>query len=78
MQFQINSRKKTGEEIPRSSRLELLEINVASSDAEENTSGPENRGATADLLLLRKLLAICQMSKEPSFLELTDSCFISM
>ena len=40
MQFQINSRKKTGEEIPRSSRLELLEINVALSDAEENTSEP--------------------------------------
>ena len=40
MQFQINSRKKTGEEIPSSSRLELLEINVALSDAEENTSEP--------------------------------------
>ena len=55
---------KTGKEIPKSSRLEFLEKflvnNFALSDAEDNTSGPLNRGGIADLPLLRTLLAICQ------------------
>ena len=45
----------------------------ALSDAEDNTSGPLNRGGTVDLFLLRILLAICQKSQEPSFWELMDS-----
>ena len=58
---------KTGKEIPESSRSELLEKfsanNFASSDAEDNTSGPLNSGDIADLPLLRTLLAIRQKSK---------------
>ena len=53
---------KTGKEIPQSSRLEFLEMfstsNFALLDAEDNTSGPFNRGGIADLPLLRTLLAI--------------------
>ena len=52
MQFQIS--------------LEFLEKfsanNFALSDVEYNTSGPLNRGAIADLPLLRRMLAICQKS----------------
>ena len=68
---------KTGKEIPESSRLEFLEKflakNSALSDAEDNTSGPLNRGGIADLPLLRTLLTICQKSREPSFWEVMDS-----
>ena len=53
-------------EIPESSRLEFLERfsanNFALSNAEDNTSGPLNRGGIADLPLLRTLLAIRQNS----------------
>ena len=38
----------------------------ALSEVQENTSGPLNRGSIADLPL-RTLLAICQISPEPSF-----------
>ena len=58
---------KTGKDIPESSRLEFLEKflanNFASSDAEDNNSGPLNIGGIADLPLLRTLLAICQKSR---------------
>ena len=47
--------------------------NSALSDAEDNTSGPLNRGGIADLRLLRTLLAICQKSREPSCWEVMDS-----
>ena len=72
MQFQITSRGKTGKEIPKSSRLEFLEKFLANSfalsDAEDNTSGPLNRGSIiVDLSFLRALLAIHQKSREPSF-----------
>ena len=68
---------KTGKEIPESLRLELLEKFLANnftlSEAEDNTSGPLNRGGIADLPLLRTLLAICQKSQEPSFWEMMYS-----
>ena len=68
---------KTGKEIPESSRLDLLQKfsanNFALSDAEDNTSGPLNRGGIADLPLLRTLLAICQKSHEPSFWVVMES-----
>ena len=68
---------KTGKETPESARLEFKEkfsgINFALSDAEDNTSGPLNRGGIADLPLLRTLLAIHQQSREPSFWEVMDS-----
>ena len=45
-------------------------------DAEDNTSGPLNRGGIADLPLLRTLLVIRQNSREPSFWEVMDSFFL--
>ena len=61
-------------EIPESSRLEFLQKflgnNFALSDAEDNTKGLRN---IADLPLLRMLLAICEKSHKPSFLEAMDS-----
>ena len=80
--FKLVLEGKTGKEIPESSRLKFLEKfsanNFALSDAEDNTSGPLNRGSIADLPLLRTLLAIHQNSQEPNFWELMDSCFISI
>ena len=75
--FRLVLEGKTGKEIPESSRFEVLENflanNFALSDAEDNTSGPLNRGGIADLPLLRTLLAIRQKSREPSFWEVMDS-----
>ena len=60
--FKLALEGKTGKEIPESLRLEFKEKfsgnNFALSDAEDNTSGPLNRGSIADLPLLRTLLAI--------------------
>ena len=82
MQFQISSRRENRQRDPESSRLEFKEKfsgnNFALSDAEDNTSGLLNRGGIADLPLLRTLLAILQKSREPSFWEVMDSCFISI
>ena len=55
----------------------FLANNFALSNTEENTSGPLNRGGIVDLSLLRTLLAIQQMSWEPSFLEMINS-FVSL
>ena len=75
--FRLVLEGKAGKEIPESSRLEFMEKflanNLASSDAEDNTSGPLNRGGIADLPLLITLLAIHQKSREPSFWEVMDS-----
>ena len=75
--FKLVLEGKTGKKIPESSRLEFLETfsanNFALSDAEDNTSGPLNRGGIADLPLLRTLLAIRQKSREPSFWEVMGS-----
>ena len=75
--FRLVLEGKTGNEIPESSRFKFLEKflanNFALSDAEDNTSGPLNRGGIADLPLLRTLLAIHQKSREPSFWEVMDS-----
>ena len=53
---------KIAKEIPETSRLEFLEKfsvnNFALSYAEDNTSGPLNRGGVADLPLLGTLLVI--------------------
>ena len=75
--FKLVLEAKTGKEIPESSKLEFIEKNSANncalSDAEDNTSGPLNRGGIADLPLLRTLLASRQKSREPSFWEVMDS-----
>ena len=69
--FRLVLERKRGKEIPESSRLQFLENflanNFALSDAEDNTSGPLNRGGIGDLPLLRTLLVIHQKSQEPSF-----------
>ena len=71
--FKLVLEGKTGKEIPESSRLEFIEKfsgnNFALSDAEDNTSGPLNRGGVADLPLSRTLLAIHQKLRESSFWE---------
>ena len=75
--FKLVLEGETGKEIPESSRSEFLEKfsanNFALSDAEDNTSGPMNRGGIADLPLLRTVLAIHQISREPSFWEVMKS-----
>ena len=75
--FRLVLEGKTGKEIPESSRSEFLEkflaYNFALSHAEDNTSGPLNRGGIVDLPLLRTLLAIRQKSREPCFWEVMDS-----
>ena len=75
--FKFVLQGKIGKETPESSRLEFLETfspdKVALSDAEDNTSGPLNRGCIADLPLLRTLSAIHQKPREPSFWEVMDS-----
>ena len=53
--FRLVLEGKTGKEMPKSSRFELSEKFLANnflalSDAEDNTSGPLNRGGIADLL----------------------------
>ena len=72
--FKLVLEGKTGKEKPESSRLEFKEKfsanNFALSDAEDDTSGPLNRGGIADLPLLRTLLAIRQNSPEPGFWEI--------
>ena len=74
--FRLVLEGKTGKQIPESSRFEFLEKflanNFALSDAEDNTSGPLNRRGIVDLPLLRRLLAIRQRSREPSFWEVMD------
>ena len=75
--FRLVLKEKKSKEIPGSSRLELLEKllanNFALSDAEDNTYGLLNRGGIANLSLLRRLLAIRQKYREPSFWEVIDS-----
>ena len=80
--FRLVIERKTGKKIPESSRLEFLEKfsanNFALSDAEDNTSGPLNRGGIADLPLLRTLLAIRQKSKSQVSGSDELFCFISI
>ena len=75
--FRLALEGKAGKKIPESSRLEFLDKflanNFALSEAEDNTSGPLNRGGITDLPLLRTQLAIRQKSREPSFWEVMDS-----
>ena len=74
--FRLVLEGKTSKEIPESSILGFLQKflanNSALSDAEDNTSSPLNRRGIADLLLLKTVLAICQMSREQSFWEVME------
>ena len=61
--FRLVLEGKTGKGEPESSRLEKFSgSNFALLDAEDNTSGPLNRGGIADLPLLRTLITIRQKS----------------
>ena len=57
--FRLVLERKTDKEIPESSRLEFLE-KCSAKQSDAKTSRPLNRGGTADLVLLRTLLAIWQ------------------
>ena len=74
--FKLVLERKTGKEIPESSRLTFLQKfsanNFSLLDAEDNTSRSLNRGGIADLPLLRTLLAIRQEFREPSLWEVMD------
>ena len=69
--FKLVLQRKTGKEIPESSQLKFLEKfsvnNFALLNAEDNTSGPLDRGGIADLPLLCKFLESNRLF-----------CFISM
>ena len=75
--FRLVLKEKKGKEIPESSRLELLEMfsanKLALSDAEDNSSGPLNRGGIAYLPSLRTLLAIGLKFRGSSYWEVMDS-----
>ena len=75
--FRLVLEGKTGKKMSKSSRLKFLEKflgnNFALSDAKVNTSGLFNRGGIVDLLLFRRLLAICQRSRGDVFF-----CYISI
>ena len=76
MQFQTSSRRENRQRDTRVIKIRVqrkIFSNFALSDAEDNTSGPLNRGDIADLPLLRTLLAIRQKSQVPSFWEVMDS-----
>ena len=61
--FRLVLEGKTGKGEPESSRLEKFSgSNFALLDAEDNISGPLNRGGIADLPLLRTLITIRQKS----------------
>ena len=67
MQFQISSRRENRQRDTRVIKIRVqrkIFSNFALSDAEDNTSGPLNRGGIADLPLLRTLLAIRQKYKD--------------
>ena len=76
--FRLILEGETGKEISESSRLKFLEEFSANNyaDAEENTSGPLNRGGITDLSLLRTLFTICPKLLEPSFWEVMNESFV--
>ena len=75
--FRLLLERKTGKEMPGSSRLEFLEKFLANNfalwEVEDNASWLLNRGGIAESHLLRTLLAICQKSQEPSFWKVMDT-----
>ena len=78
--FRLVREGKAGKEIPESSMIRVLRFfanNFALSDAEHNTFGRFNRGAFADLPLLRTLLTFHQKSQEPTFGEVMVSVLLT-
>ena len=79
--FRLVLEEKAGKEKPQSSKLKSFKKfsanNFTLSDTEDNTSGLLNRGSIVDSSLMRTLLPIRQKSKESSFCEVMDCCFIS-
>ena len=68
--FKLVLEEKAGKEIPESEKF--LANNLALSDAEDDTSGPLNRGGIANLAMLTTLIVIRQMSRESRFWEVMD------
>ena len=72
---------KAGKAIHKSWGLEFLEKfpgnNFALSKAEDSTSGPISREDIVDVLLMRKLLAICQKPRKSRCWELIEFITIS-
>ena len=68
---------KTGKEIPESNLEMFLPNNLALSGAKDNTTGPLNRGGSADLYLSRTLFGICQKSRKPLLGSDRLLCFTS-
>ena len=60
-------------QVKKFGKIRVLRKDFCLSAAENDTSGPLNRGGIADLTLLRILLAIHQKAREPSFFEMIDS-----
>ena len=78
--FRLVREGKAGKEIPESSMIRVLRFfanNFALSEAEDNTFGRFNRGAFADLPLLRTLLTFHQKSQEPTFGEVMVSVLLT-
>ena len=75
MQFEISPRRENRQE--NTWVIKFLEKSFAKkfalSDTEYNTSGPLNRGDTADLLLSRTLFVTHQQLWEPRFWKIIDS-----
>ena len=75
--FRLFLERRASKEIPESSRFEFFEQFLTNKftllNAENNTSGPLNRGSIADLPLLRRLLTICQKLRDPSFWKVIQS-----
>ena len=76
--FRLVLEEKTGKEIPESSRLEFLEKllanNFALSDAEDNTSGPLNRGGIASFIFVGNTISNPSKVLRAKFLG-TDGLF---
>ena len=77
MQFKISSSRENWKRDTQTIKIRVYRKVFSKqfcflSDAEDNISGPLNRGGIADLPLLSTLLAIHQKSRERSFWEVMD------
>ena len=82
MQLQISSRRENGWRDTQVVKIrvfwKVFSKQFCFISTDDNTSGLMDRGGTADIPFLIKLLTIRQKSPQPSFWEVMDSCFISI
>ena len=74
----LNQSNETSSVFPALKSTSQPTNNFDLSDAEDNTSGPLNRGGLADLPLLRTLLAIHQVPRAKFLGSKRLFCFISI